>query len=395
MTVVLLVAACVAFAWPGSSPLVPRHAGHPGGERTWAWLFLVCEVAAFLAYVVGVALLRRRRPSLRAVAAVAAAVQLAPLGGPLLLSTDAWTYWDYGRLAAVHGKNPYREPPRSEPGDVAYPYVGARWRDESSVYGPGFTLASEPLALTADSSSERAAWLYKSLAALGILLAAVLAARLASQPVFALAFVGWNPLLAVHFAGGGHNDSWMAAAVCTALLLGATGRRQRAGVAWVAAASVKWIALVFLPLRALEARARGRPVGHLGFAAAAAAVTAAASARYGYHWLSAFGPLARNANHESRFALPHRLEELGLPHPAGIVLLAAGFVAAYAWLLREASRGRARLALCAALVLLATPYLAPWYVAWAVPLAAIEEDRLAQMLTLALCAYLLRSAVPL
>jgi hypothetical protein len=35
------------------------------------------------------------------------------------------------------------------------------------------------------------------------------------------------------------------------------------------------------------------------------------------------------------------------------------------------------------------------YAVWAVPLAAIEEDRSARVLALALSAYLLRDAVPL
>jgi hypothetical protein len=71
------------------------------------------------------------------------------------------------------------------------------------------------------------------------------------------------------------------------------------------------------------------------------------------------------------------------------------FVVAYAWLLREAWRGRARLGLCAGLLLLATPWLTAWYAIWAVPLAAFEEDRTAQLLALGLSAYLLRNAVPL
>jgi hypothetical protein len=64
-------------------------------------------------------------------------------------------------------------------------------------------------------------------------------------------------------------------------------------------------------------------------------------------------------------------------------------------LLREAWRGRARLGLSACFLLIATPWLVPWYAVWAVPLAAIEEDRTARFLSLALCAYLLRDAVPL
>jgi hypothetical protein len=227
-----------------------------------------------------------------------------------------------------------------------------------------------------------------------VLLATGLAARLARRQAFACAFVGWNPLLALHCAGGGHNDAWIAALVLAALALGAAGRRQAAGVAWAAAALVKWVPLVLLPLRALEARAQRRRVGHLAFAATAAVAAGVASWRYGWHWLASFGPLARHANHETSFSLPHRVESLGLPHPAGIVLLLAAFAAAYVGLARGAARGRARLGLCMALLLLASPWLVPWYATWAVPLAAAEDDRDAQLVSLAVCAYLLRQAVP-
>jgi hypothetical protein len=71
------------------------------------------------------------------------------------------------------------------------------------------------------------------------------------------------------------------------------------------------------------------------------------------------------------------------------------FAIAYLWLLREAWRGRARLALTAGLLLVCTSWLVPWYAVWAVPLAAIEEDRTARLLALALSAYLLRDAVPI
>lgn len=389
-----LVAACAAFAWPAGSPLVPRNGGHPAGDRVWAWAFLACAAAALVAYAVGATLLRRDG-ALVPVAVLAAAIQLAPLAAPLLLSTDAWTYWDEGRIAAVHGANPYRDPPSAFPGDPAFRWTGAGWRDTGAVYGPAFTLASEPVALAAGRSHDAAAWIYKALAAAAVLAAAALAARLSRRPAHALAFVGWNPLLAIHFAGGGHNDAWVAALVLAALVLGPRGRPQWAGAAWAAAVLVKWVPLLFLPLRALEARATGRRIGHLGFAATAAAILAVASWRYGTGWLEAFGPLARNANHETKFALPHRLSQLGLPHGLAVGLCVAAFALAYLWLLREAARGRARLGLAAGLLLLALPYLAAWYVVWTVPLAAAEDDEPAQWLALALCAYLLRQTVPL
>jgi hypothetical protein len=202
-------------------------------------------------------------------------------------------------------------------------------------------------------------------------------------------------LLAVHFGGGGHNDAWVALLVVGALAAGATGRRQLAGVCWALGALVKWVPLVLLPLRALEARASGRRVGHAGFAIAAALVAGIAFARYGTGWLHAFGPLARNANHETRWGLPHRLEQLGAPHGVAIALFALAFAAVYAWLAREAWRGKARLGLATCALLLALPYLVVWYVVWALPLAAAEDDEPAALLSLVLCAYLLRQTIPL
>jgi hypothetical protein len=343
----------------------------------------------------GLLLLRRTAARLAVVAALAAAIQLAPLAAPLLISSDAWTYWDYGRIAVVHDANPYTQPPRDFADDPAYPYIGGAWHGATSVYGPLFTLGSEPVAAAAGSSADAAAWMFKSLAALAMLGTVALAVSLARRRAFAAALVGWNPLLALHFAGGGHNDAWMAFLVLAALALAAGGRRQWAGVAWVAAIFIKWIAVVFLPLRALEARATGRRVGHLGFAAAAVIVVAASTALFGLHWLEAFGPLARNANKETQFALPHRLKELGVPHDVALALFAAAFGLAYLWLARQAWRGRARLGLAAGLLLCASPYLVPWYAVWAVPLAATEEDPPAQWLAVAISAYLLRQRVPI
>ena len=329
------------------------------------------------------------------VGALAAAIQLAPLAGPVLLSTDVYTYWDYGRIAAIHGGNPYEDEPSAYPGDPAYARMGADWRDTTSVYGPGFTLASEAHAAVVGESPTAAAWLYKGLGAAAMVAAFLLAARLAPRRAYAAAFVGWNPLLALHFAGGGHNDAWMMALVLAALALAASGRRQLAGVAWAAAVAVKWVALVFLPLPALEARRTGREISHVGFAAAAAVVFAVATWRYGLDWLGAFGPVADNLRKQAQYSLPNRLSGLGISQDAAAWLLGGLFVLAYLWLLREAWRGRARLGLAAGLLLAATPWLVPWYAVWAVPLAAVEEDRAAQLIALALSAYLLRDAVPL
>jgi hypothetical protein len=136
-------------------------------------------------------------------------------------------------------------------------------------------------------------------------------------------------------------------------------------------------------------------VEHLGFAVTAIVVAAMATWRYGLAWLGTIGPLARNANQETRYALPHRLSQLGVPHGVAIGVFVVAFAVAYAWLLRDALRGRARLGLATAFLLLATPYLVAWYVVWTLPLAAAEDDEVAALLGIGLCAYLLKQTVPL
>lgn len=320
-------------------------------------------------------------------AALAVAIQLAPLGAPLLLSSDAYSYWVYGNIARAGG-NPYRDEPRELPHVAGYEWMGSDWHDKTSVYGPAFTLASEAV----DGSSHTyAAWAFKAAAALAMLVASALALR---RSPFAGAFVGWNPILALHVAGGGHNDVWVMALVLGALTLGTAGRRHEAGAVWSLAIFVKWVPLVLLPLRGLEARAKGQRVGHLGFALTAVALAAVATWQFGLAWLGAVVPLAQNVAEMTSYSLPHRLSRLGVPAGVATGVFAIAFLCVYAWLVREALSGRARLGLAAGALVLCSPYVTPWYLAWVVPLAAIEEDRTARILALALTAYLLPQTIP-
>jgi hypothetical protein len=391
LAIVAFVAVCGACAWVAGPAIRVGVSGvHPGG--IWTRVFLLSLGLAFSAYVGGLALLRRRPASTRSVAAIAVAIQLGLLGAPLLVSTDAWSYWDYARIAAVRGANPYSVPPAAFPDDAAYTHMAAAWHRTTSAYGPAFTLASEPIALMARSSATAAAWMFKVLGAVAVLAATALAGFLARRKVYAVAFVGWNPLLAVDFAGGGHNDAWMAALVLAALALAATGRRHLSAVAWAVASFVKWVPLLLLPLHLLEQRARGRSVRYLTLGASLLGAAAVASIAFGPHWLRAATPLARLARQGSHSAIPHRLS-FGLPNGIALAAAATTMTAAYVWLLRSAAHGRARLGLAAGFILIASPYLVSWYTIWAVPLAAAEEDGAAQLLSLGLCAYLLRQGI--
>jgi alpha-1,6-mannosyltransferase len=391
--VLALVAALSALAWADEGGLAAERGGAIGGSATWS---LVLLGGAFAVYAVGVALLRRCGDDLyRRAAVLAVAIQLVPLAAPLLISTDAWTYWDYGWIGAVGGGDPYVDPPSEYPQSPAYPWLGVAWRDTTSVYGPVFTLGSEPIARAAGDSADAAAWAYKAIAGAASVCAALLAARIARRRTLAVAFVGWNPLLAVHLAGGGHNDALVGAFVMAAVALGLATppRRSLAGAAWVLAVAVKWLPVVFLGLTLLT-RGRRPAVGAIGVAVTAAFVAALATWRYGLDWLDALNTLVGNAALETRYALPSRLEQLGVPAAVTTVVFATVFVAGLVLLAREARAGRLRLGRAALLVLLTTPYLAVWYLAWAVPLAGAEEDRWARLGCVALGAYLLPQGLP-
>ena len=129
-----------------------------------------------------------------------------------------------------------------------------------------------------------------------------------------------------------------------------------------------------------------------GFLVAAGLIAAGASLLFGSGWLSALAPFAHR---HAGFAVPTRLAQLGLPEWAASLVALAPLAVASPWLVRSARAGRPRLALTTILILLASPWVLPWYAVWAVPLAAVEEDRAAWVLSLALCAYLLPDRVPL
>ena len=390
--VLALVSSACALAWRPDSPLVPRDGGNVSGT---APLFLLLLVAAFAAYLVALLALRSGGPSGRAVVVLAAAIQLVPLAAPLLLSTDAWTYWSYGWIGSRGGGNPYTEAPQEFPANPALAWMGSDWRDTTTVYGPAFTLASEPLAVVAGGSHEVAAWTYKALAAAAALGAALLAGRLARRRELAIAFVGWNPILAVHLAGGGHNDAWVGALILAALALSGSSRLRGEGALWVLAIFVKWVPLLFLALHALAVRMERRRAAYVSLGRHGSSSSRPwRRLRTGSTWPLAIFPLAGNAALETSYALPHRLEQLGAAGRGRPRRRRRRLLAGFAWLARDGLHGRARLGLAACLVLLTTPYLAVWYLAWTVPLVAVEEDRTATVLCLALCAYLLPQTIP-
>ena len=92
---------------------------------------------------------------------------------------------------------------------------------------------------------------------------------------------------------------------------------------------------------------------------------------------------------------PYWRAKLGGTQHQWTIVVSVVFAIVYLWLLRQAWRGRTRFALCAGLFCLSVSWLTPWYAAWPLALAAIEEDAAGTLLALALTGYLLWDALPL
>ena len=420
----LLVPALVALAAPGPA-LVPGAAGDAprwvdgafgaglglGGREYLAILY--AAFAAYLAVAWAAPALGRRAIG----GAIVVAVVLFAVAPPLL-SLDVFSYVAYGRLQ-VEGLNPYEHVPADLPLDEAAARV-RDYRGAVSVYGPLFTALSYPLALLGPGA---AVWAMKALVGLSALALVACSARLAAlrglDPVRVAALVGLNPILLVHGVGGAHNDVLMTLGVVAAAWLMAAGRPFGAGASLMAAIGVKAAAGLAAPFALLGTRRgtdpslsvefrpdRGRnsTVGAFerliaGGLAAAVAIAALALVAYGDAAVEALDVLGGSQDRVSRYSVPATLARgLGVEVEPVRAAFVAAFVCAALILLWRTWRGMdwIRAAGWATLaLLLATAYLTPWYLVWALPLVAVSRDRALLGLTLALCAYQLVNAVPL
>lgn len=317
------------------------------------------------------------------VLAVAVVVQALPLAAPLLLSKDVYLYWDEARIVTVHHASPYRATPADYPSDPAFNDVSEEWRTSAAPYGPVWETLSLAPAAAAGSSARDAVAGYKLLALLGVLVTLALVA-VGTRSTRAVAALGWNPLVALHFAGGGHSDSWLVVFLCLAVV---ARRRAPAGGAWSLAGGFKPVPLALLPIELAAARLRPGRRFWTALVAVAVVVGIVPTAIWGPGWIR--GSLI-GIHGSSPLGGVHWLMQAGLSHRDAVVLAGLVFVAVFCVLVVHAWRhGRARLGLAAAALCLTTSLLRPWYGIWPAALAAVEDDGLAMLAAAALSAYLL------
>jgi hypothetical protein len=335
---------------------------------------------------------------------------------PPLLSHDVFSYVDYARLGALHGLDPYTHPPAAEPFDPAY--VSVTWIDATSAYGPLFTLATYPLAWLPVWA---AVAILKAAAGASVLAIALLVARLAPargvSPLGAAAFVALNPVVLLQVVGGAHNDALAMLAATIGIAAALAAREATAGTALVAALALKPPAALAAPFALVDAaRIRHSPhqggvkVGSVvarrpgarllsGILLAAAAIGLAAYGAFGWNWLDALGLAGENQGHTTHMSIPITAARLTGLDPDAVRVAALTLYAIFViYLLIQTWRGEdwLRNAAWASLaLLLATAWLLPWYLIWALPLVALSRDRPLQLLTLGLTAFQLFARIPL
>ncbi len=404
------------------SPLIPRSPQISGwivslgGERLGYRVFLIAVLAASVAYGVLLALVQGRTPAPIAASGkgsvedsanpplevadgdpreralsrwaivLVALLNLIVFVGPILISTDVFSYLAYARMGVVHGINPYTHGPIAIVGDPVFYYVGHDWLRVATAYGPIYTLLSYPLGALGLVGGLWGMKLYALLAsAVTLTLTWRVARRRGHDRVFALLAVGANPLYVIYGLGGAHNDLIMLALMMAAVGFTLSDRDAAAGAAVVVGALVKATVAVLLPFMILARRRSAALYGALG---ALALCALAGYLAFGIHGIDVVSALNRDSAFVSTDSFPNELAHLfGKPgvFPVDHDLLKAALVLIVAHLLWRTWRGYDWVAASGWALLaisVTSTWLLAWYILWPLPLAVITRDRRLLLATL-------------
>jgi hypothetical protein len=397
---VLVVAAgeIVIDAAAGPSPVVPKSPQLAGwlsglGERLGYRGFLVALLISVTAYA-GLATLASRfhvrAISKRWAIALVALLQLIVFVGPIMLSTDVFSYVAYARMGVEYGLNPYTHGPVAIFHDPIYQYVGHDWYRVATAYGPLYTLLSYPLAPLGVVGALWGMKLEALLASAGTLALTWRCARARGfDPVAAILIVGANPLYVIYGLGGAHNDLIMMLAMMGAVSLvfarpaalssPSRGRREAGAAALViAGALIKATVAVLLPFMIVSKR-RLAPI--LGGLLALAVFALLGYAVFGIHGIDIVSALNRDAAFVSTDSFANEIAHLfGKPgvFPVDHDLLKAALVLILVHLLWRTWRGYDWVAASGWALLaisVTSTWLLAWYILWPLPLAVVTRDR--------------------
>jgi Glycosyltransferase family 87 len=418
LLLVLAAAEIVLDGAAGLSPLLPKSPDISGwltapfgggagiGERLGYRVFLIALLVSTGAYAGLVALAGRASLgrshagviSKRWAIVLVVALQLIVFAGPILLSTDVFSYIAYARMGVEHGLNPYLHGPAAIAADPIYQYVGRDWERVATAYGPLYTLLSYPLAPLGVVGALWGMKLEALLASAGTLALTWRCARARGfDPVTAIVAVGANPLYVLYGLGGAHNDLIMMLAMMAAVSLvletsptrpsTPLGRREAAAAALVVAgALIKATVAVLLPFMIVSKR-RLAPI--LGAIAAIGLGALIGYAAFGIHGIDVVAALNRDAAFVSTDSFATEIAHLfGKPgvFPVDHDLLKVALVLILLHLLWRTWRGYDWVAASGWALLaisVTSTWLLAWYILWPLPLAVVTRDRRLLAATLA------------
>jgi hypothetical protein len=316
---------------------------------------------------------------------------------PPLFSRDSYSYYAQGKLL-LNGVDPYTNGVSSIPGwfDDG---VDPMWSATPTPYGPLFLALSRGVAALVGDNPYFAVVAFRLIALVGVALLAVYVPRLAFHHGIdgskALWLAVMNPLVLMHFVAGAHNDALMVGLIVAGLTV-AIERGGVSGTLLIALAGmVKPIALLALPFVGLiwagrESSTRTRFVAWLKVGAITVGSFVVLSAVVGVSagwiralttpgevrtWLSpptALGMFAGNLL--GWIGLGEHTDLTVAVVRIACMLAAVAIVATL--ILRPEGRTPVRgAALAFVAVVLLGPVVQPWYLLWALPLAAASGLR--------------------
>lgn len=359
---------------------------------------LVATLSAAITFILVLREAWHGRMSMRTVMTLAITYQVVVVMLPLLFSRDVYSYAIYGRIVSTYGGNPYTNTPADYPLNSVFELVWPGWRSTPSVYGPLFTWIS---AVITDSAKSLTSLIngFQLLAAAAAIGTLVIVRRLVQQvkperALFAVAVIGLNPVIVFHVVGGGHNDILVAFFVAAAMAALFAHRDLLSAVMLGLGMSVKASAAVPLLLMLVAVGAKADPERR-------GRVLARYSLVVGGIWLALALPFLQSANptlglfevagHDSGKA-PGQLivgivgwigGALGAPFDTtseivakvillGLAITGVALIARRIWTEPAARTPFAQVSawgIALLLVLLLSPVLGAWYLAWILPFA--------------------------
>ncbi len=318
---------------------------------------------------------------------------------PLLLSRDVFSYAYYGRIVTRYGDNPYVNTPADYPASDIAKYVWDGWRNTPSVYGPVFVWMAAAITGMIHSLSQtifafRAVAVGATLGTVWFVYKLMQEVR-PSKTAYAVAFIGLNPVVLFHTAGGGHVDSLVMLAIAAAIYLAVTERPLTAtavlalGALVKVSAAVPLLLLIIYVVARTDRERRTRVLAsHLGLAGSIALFAA-------FPFMQSTNPtlgMVQIVQHASWIAPPELLERVfqgagelvagDTGGQVGIVLARVGMyvslIAGVLLVARQVARkatGEPLTYLAGAwgwallLMMLFSPTLFPWYFCWVLPVA--------------------------